>query len=244
MKKNSIFITLVLISVLGLFALIKKTANVEQTTQNESKRQLIVTVLPQKQIVERIAGEKFSVTELIPPGFSPATYDPTIEEMKTVASAEIYFRIGHVPFEETNLAELIEANPSMLVVDTSKNNTLRELESHTHEDENHDEDSHDEHAHEDEYDHEEEAHADEHEDETEHEAGIDPHVWLSPAMVQEQATIIYESLVTQYPEYADEFSANYEVVIAELTELDQELEIALLQLKEKQCLFIIQPLDI
>jgi zinc transport system substrate-binding protein len=215
MKKISAFIVVSLLIVAGVFAFVRQNQGNEKTMKNNAEHQLIVSVLPQKQIVQKIAGEKFAVNELIPPGFSPATYDPTVEEMKIVANSEIYFRIGHIPFEETNIEKLTDLNPTMLVVDTSKNNTLRNLEAHTHgEEDEHEEDEHD-------HDHEE---------------GIDPHVWLSPVMVQEQATVIYESLTTQYPEYANQFSANYEVLIKDLEELDEELAVAFAPIKGKTML--------
>lgn len=210
MKKLPLFITLLFVFVFGVFTFVKQNPSPKQAIESRAEHQLIVSVLPQKQIVQRIAGEKFAVNELIPPGFSPATYDPTVEEIKIVANSDMYFRIGHIPFEETNLEELVEANPSMLVVDTSKNNTLRDLEAHSHGEEEHEDD--------------------------EHEGGIDPHVWLSPKMVQEQATVIYETLVAQYPEYADEFSTNYEMLIKDLEELDKELDIAFTPIKGKTML--------
>jgi len=220
MKKFSIFIIFLLIIVAGTFVFIKQTPSFKQTKGDKVEHQLIVTLLPQKQIVKKIAGEKFSVTGLIPPGFNPATYDPTVEEMKMVVSAEMYFRTGHVLFEKTHIEELIESNPSMLVVDTSKNNSLRELEAHTHHDEAQEHDDHEEGN----------------DDKTEHESGIDPHVWLSPLMVQKQAAIIYESLAKQYPEYADEFSVNYEEIIKDLEELDKELKVAFAPIKGKTIL--------
>lgn len=222
MKKILIFISLLIVLAVGAFALNRSNTNSQLSNNPEAEHQLIVSVLPQKQIVQKIAGEKFAVNELIPPGFSPATYDPTVEEMKIVSNADIYFRIGHIPFEETNLEELSDANPEMLVVDTSVNNTLREIESHTHTHEEEHDEEHDEHM------------EDEHDEE--HESGVDPHVWLSPTMVEEQATVIYETLVEQYPEYTDTFEMNFVQLTKDLDMLDKELASAFAPIKGKTML--------
>jgi zinc transport system substrate-binding protein len=217
MKKNIIIISILLAIIFGVFTLFKSFSNPQSSTQNDQvEHQLVVSILPQKQIVKSIAGESFAVNELIPPGFSPATYDPTAEEMKLVSEAEIYFRIGHIPFEKTHLEKLEEINPSMVIVDTSVNNTLREIEAHSHgEEEHHEEDEHDEHEHED---------------------GIDPHVWLSPRMVQKQAKVILDSLVEEYPEYTEEFNSNYEQLVGDLDDLDKELTAAFAPIKGKSML--------
>lgn len=179
--------------------------------KNTDKHQIIVSILPQKQIVERIAGNNFAANELIPPGFSPETYDPTTQEMKIVAQAQIYFRIGKITFEKTNLEKLEEVNPSMLVVDTSVNNDFINIDEHTHEGEGK-------------------------QDLNEIPEEIDPHIWLAPRMVKKQAEIIYSSLVATYPEYTDEFSKNYKQLQDDLDQLDQELQIAFKPIQGKTML--------
>ncbi|MCB9813285.1 MAG: zinc ABC transporter substrate-binding protein [Pseudomonadales bacterium] len=197
--------------------------NTQAKLQNtQSKHQLLVSILPQKQIVEKIAGSNFVVNELIPPGFSPETYDPTVQEMKIVSKAEIYFRIGQIPFEKTHLSKLQEINSSMIIVDTSINNVFRDIEEHAHEGE--EEHNYDETAK------EEESNLDEPAEE------IDPHIWLSPKMVKKQAEIIYNSLIEVYPEFENDFKINYQQLVGELDLLDQELENAFAPIKGKTML--------
>ena len=40
-----------------------------------------VSILPQKYFIERLAGEYVEVNVLIPPGASPATYEPTLTQL-------------------------------------------------------------------------------------------------------------------------------------------------------------------
>jgi zinc transport system substrate-binding protein len=106
--------------------------------------------------VERIGGDEVDVFELVPPGASPATYELVPSQLSDLSEADVYFRIGHVPFEKANLARIEENNPDLKIVDTSEGIQLRELEEHSHGEEEHDHDgnegeeghSADEHGHE------------------------------------------------------------------------------------------------
>lgn len=82
--------------------------------------QISVSILPQKYFVERIAGNDFQVNILIPPGGSPATYEPTPMQMEQVAKSVAYFKIGHVPFENTWMNNMIEAAGEIKVYNLSK----------------------------------------------------------------------------------------------------------------------------
>jgi len=64
-----------------------------------AKVHVIVSILPQKYFVEKIAGNLADVTVMVVPGANPATYEPKPSQMKKIAKARIYFAIG-VPFEQ------------------------------------------------------------------------------------------------------------------------------------------------
>jgi zinc transport system substrate-binding protein len=80
---------------------------------------VFVSVLPQKYLAERVAGERVAVSVMVGPGQSPATYEPTPRQMARLAAARIYFRIG-VPFEGVWADRLAAANPSMKIIDTGQ----------------------------------------------------------------------------------------------------------------------------
>ena len=53
-----------------------------KSNKNKVDNKLIsVSILPQKYFIERIAGDDFKVNVLIPPGASPASYEPTPKQM-------------------------------------------------------------------------------------------------------------------------------------------------------------------
>jgi zinc transport system substrate-binding protein len=150
---------------------------------------------------------------MIPPGFSPATYEPSPQQLKKLQTADIYFRIGHIPFEKAQMGRLTQINNSMKVVDTSEGIELLEMTEH----------SHDKEEQGDEPSFAEASEGKEHGDEHDHEAG-DPHIWLSPKLVKTQAKNILDALVDVRAEDKEFFQANYEQFIKDLDELDEKLE--------------------
>ena len=76
---------------------------------------VIVSVLPQRFFVERIAGERVDVEVLLPPGASPALYEPTLAQLEAISRASLWVAVGHphFPFEATWLARIAERNPDL-----------------------------------------------------------------------------------------------------------------------------------
>ncbi|MDM7456686.1 MAG: zinc ABC transporter substrate-binding protein [Tepidimonas sp.] len=78
---------------------------------------VVVSILPQKQFVERVAGNAAQVEVLVRPGQSPATYDPTPAQLVELGNAQVYFRIG-VPFEANWVPRFQSQFPKLRIVDT------------------------------------------------------------------------------------------------------------------------------
>jgi zinc transport system substrate-binding protein len=119
MKQKLILGSLAIVLVIALAIIIGHT----QTSQNQKneKTNVVVSILPQKAFVQAVGGDFVTVTALIPPGASPESYDPSPSDLKAVENADIYFRIGYIPFEKSNAEKLAELNPKMKIVDTSTN---------------------------------------------------------------------------------------------------------------------------
>jgi zinc transport system substrate-binding protein len=86
-----------------------------------------VSILPQQTFVERIGGKHVRVVVLVPPGKSPATHEPTPQQVEAVAASRLYFRIG-VPFEEAWLPRLTQIAPGANVVDLRYGLSLRQVD--------------------------------------------------------------------------------------------------------------------
>lgn len=121
MKKNNLIIfaggLLVVFAV--IIFIIAKNKNTPVDNMNK-KINIMVSILPQVDFVENIGKDKVSVSTMIPPGFSPATYEPSIEQLKKLNGADLYIKIGHIPFEKTQMKRLKDLNPKMKITDSSE----------------------------------------------------------------------------------------------------------------------------
>jgi zinc transport system substrate-binding protein len=77
--------------------------------------QISVSILPEKTFVEAVSKDKADVNVVIPPGGSPATYEPTPQEVAKLADADLYLAIG-VPTEANNIIPLIDTDTTKLVM--------------------------------------------------------------------------------------------------------------------------------
>ena len=75
---------------------------------------VVVSIVPQQYFVDRIGGEHVDVTVMVPPGFSPATYEPKPAQLQTLSKADAYVRI-RVPFENAWMERIVSANDDMLI---------------------------------------------------------------------------------------------------------------------------------
>ncbi len=80
---------------------------------------VVVSIAPQKYLVERIAGDAVSISVLVTPGSDPHSYEPTPSQMRDCANASLYFTIG-LPFEDAWLPRLGSAAKNLRVVSMIK----------------------------------------------------------------------------------------------------------------------------
>lgn len=179
---------------------------------------VVVSIAPQKYILNRIAGDALAVTVLVKPGSDPHAYEPSPAQMRAAGEAAAWFTIG-VPFEDAWLPRITGAAKQLRVVScltgitrlsfaddgrilADLNLTLKaEKEGHPEEE---GKDFRDGHGH-------------------AHPAGEDPHVWLSPMLVRRMLPGLARELGTLIPEQAQIFRANADAFAGELEKLDAEL---------------------
>ena len=98
-----------------------------QQSSSSGKIGVVVTLLPQREFVTAVGGDRVSVTVMVPPGASPHTYEVTPAQMAQLSKARMYAKVGSpVEFELTWLEKLIAQNRDMLVVDCSRGISLIE----------------------------------------------------------------------------------------------------------------------
>ena len=77
---------------------------------------VFVSILPQKYLVERIGGNRVTVSVMVKPGLSPETYEPTPKQMAELHDARLYFRIA-VPFESVWIQRIRDLNPQIRIIE-------------------------------------------------------------------------------------------------------------------------------
>lgn len=70
-------------------------------TADEEKSVLTVSIEPLRNIVERIAGNRFEVITVLDKGANPETFDPSMSKRAAVANSEVFFMLDAFPFEST-----------------------------------------------------------------------------------------------------------------------------------------------
>ncbi len=98
----------------------------------ETRPLVMVSVLPQQYVVDRIAGELVQVEVMIPPGASPHSYEPSLAKLSRLQDAALYVKVGHpnFPFEAAWLGGMLAEAPGLPVVDASAGLESREGDPH------------------------------------------------------------------------------------------------------------------
>jgi len=96
-----------------------------------AKIDIVVSILPQKTFIEKIAGDKANVTSMVKPGSDPHLYEPKPSQMKAITEAQLYFPIK-IEFENAWLDKFADQNPKMKFVDMTQNLTFLKMVEHHH----------------------------------------------------------------------------------------------------------------
>jgi zinc transport system substrate-binding protein len=167
---------------------------------------VFVSVVPQKTIVERVAGNGVQVEVMVRPGHSPATYEPTARQVAKLAKAKLYVLAG-VAFENAWLSRIRAVNPTMMVLDPQHGIAKRTLDGHHHGDIR-----------------------------PGPQANLDPHVWTSPLLVKTMAGNIHDKLVELDPEHHRRYADNLAGLRRDLDALDAEIRALLQNVAERRFL--------
>jgi zinc transport system substrate-binding protein len=153
--------------------------------------QVAVSIAPQAGIVERIGGDRVTVEVLVPPDGSPATYEPTPQQLARLDGAAFLVSVG-VPFEDALLPRLARIAPHLEVVDG-----LRGIERAPMEEPVAGPDPH------------------------RHAGRPDPHVWLDPERLAIHARTVAGALAAADPGSADGYRERLERLEGELAAADR-----------------------
>lgn len=118
---------------------------IQQQTQQQTQPDTAVadgritvaaSILPQKEIIESVGKDKVKVSILVPPGFSPHTYELTSGQLRSIADTDLFVSMGSgIEFELAWMDKIKGVNPNMPVVNASEGITF--IDGYTEEDGTH-----------------------------------------------------------------------------------------------------------
>ena len=181
----------------------------------QEERVAFTSILPQRDFVRHIAGDRFEVHALVGSGQNPHSYTPTPDQMVQLSKASVFFRTG-IEVEDGVLPKIEKSMPNIHIIDLRQGIELREMIENDHHDHEHEEKDH--------HDHE----------------GKDPHIWLSPVLAKQMAITIKDALVKIDPDGQKVYEENVRVFTGELDSLDNYLRTILEPVKGTE-LFVFHP---
>lgn len=181
---------------------------------DEDKRPvLVVSIEPQRHMLEQLAGDNFRIVTMMPSGNNPETYEPSPAKRMALEDAEAYFTTGNLIFED-NL--LLATKDTSLFVDTSGG---LELIYGTH------------------------SHSGDHsaflpgnlEEEDKHHLA-DPHIWSSVKNARHIAQVMTSALLRIDPDNSEEYRSRLDRYDAHLDSLDDVFNQKLANINNRQFL--------
>ncbi len=195
-KKSNLFCQLCIFILLMQLFQGCKPGNVVKDEKTD--KIISLSILPQEYFTQAIAGNNYSINILIPPGASPAGYEPTPRQIHGLSNSGVYLTIGEILFEKNWLPAIKNANPDLLIENVSKNLEFITPLSH-HDDHDH---SHSAHAH----------------------SGADPHIWLSVKNAPVLAQNTFHALKKSFPKDSAVFKKTFQNLKLEILAVDSAYE--------------------
>ncbi len=219
-----------------------------KNTKKTDGLKIVTTIFPEYDWTKNILGENAEnaeLTLLLDNGVDLHSYQPSIQDIAKISTADIFIYVGGESDKWVNDALKNAENKDMKVInlmetlgDKVKAEEIKEG-MQAEEEHHHDEDDHheaEEHHHEDGHDHEAEEHHHHHHDD-EKETEYDEHVWLSLRNAKVLSAEIASVLCEKDPANAASYKANLASYLEKLSELDTEYAAAVKAGSKKTVLF-------
>ncbi len=164
----------------------------EKEARQDGKPNVITTLFPVYDFTKNIAGDKASVTLLLPPGVEPHSFEPKPADILRVGTAQVFVYTGR--YMEPWIDEILKGvdNVTIRIVDASKGVTLIEGSSSRTKDDDHD------HGH----------------------GKVDPHIWLDMTNAEKMVDNILDGLIRVDAVNSEYYRKNAEAYKAKLREMD------------------------
>jgi len=117
---------------LVLFILI--IAGCTHRTVDQGQGVITVSIEPFRFFTSEIAGDSYSINVIVPPGASPATYEPPPAVIKGISNSDMMIINGYLGFEMAWIDRMIGLNEKVKVLKLADSQDLIASDSHRHND--------------------------------------------------------------------------------------------------------------
>lgn len=180
-----------IIKIFSIMAVV--TAAFSCSSGGDGRPVLVVSIEPQRYLLESIVGDRFKVVSMMPDHGNVEAYEPSVTSRAALDESHIYFTVGSLPFE-INL--IMAADEDLKVVCTTVNiEPIYGTHGHAHS-----------------------AFLGEHADSNHL---VDPHYWVSVRNMRNMACIMAREVKALDPENEAEYNARYVALDSRLDSLDR-----------------------
>ena len=120
------------LTVLLAVILLMISAGCADSSLKESKGTITVSILPFSYFVKKIAGPEYQVNVIVPPGASPATYEPPPSVIQSLNRSEVVIFNRYLGFEQAWMKKLTGVNEDIQALYLADNQDLIAAEAHKH----------------------------------------------------------------------------------------------------------------
>ncbi|NLE04666.1 MAG: zinc ABC transporter solute-binding protein [Crenarchaeota archaeon] len=194
-SKQKALIAIIIIGIIGIAA----GAMVFLSQQQTTKLRIVATFYPLAFICQEIGGEYVQVTQLVPDNTEIHSWEPSASSIVAAEKADIivYNGAGADHWVEDEIIPALSSAQIRIIIQTTENLDLIPGTQEEH----HEETTEEEH----------------------HEHGAyDPHTWISPHMIKQQAEKVYNALIQKDPEHQRYYQTQWINLKAELEDLDNQ----------------------
>ncbi len=185
----------------------------------DSRPVVTVSIMPYQWFVEQLAGDRFRINVLVPPGVSHHNYDPSPKQLQELESSRVLFINGQLGFELVWLPKLKSNYKNLAISDLSAGIPLISEEGEAGE--LHAETETDGHEH---HDH----------------GGVDPHYWMSVKCAHTFASTMAQALILADPSCRTLVEGNLAKLGTRLDSVDALINRVTVQLQHRD-FFIFHP---
>lgn len=177
----------------------------EKASEGAKKLQIVTTFYPMYYFTKKVAGNSANVALLIPNGVEPHDWEPTAKDMANIQDADLF--IYNSRYFETWTEKVLNSinQPNLKIVEASKGIKLMNADS-----------------------------GEKGNQSTEGTASKDPHVWLSPVLVEHEVDNIAKALEQNDPKNKEQYEKNAITFKSQLADLDHLYKESIDKAKKKE----------